>query len=88
MFHFRWTRGNPAAGTSNPMTGTSSVFYEKTGFRADVKSSFKSAVVGDSLLSVSIRKNRLSFDGTRGPFGLWNAALDVEGFKVDAFIDP
>lgn len=65
MFHFRWTRGDPAVSTSNPRTGIFSVFYEKTGFRADVKSSFGSSVVGDSLLSVSIGKNRLSCDGTR-----------------------
>ena len=88
MFHFRWTRGNPAANASDPRAGTFSVFYEKTGFRADVKSTFKSSVAGDALLSVSIGKNRLSFDGTWGPFGLWNATVDIEGLKVDALIDP
>ena len=88
MFHFRWTRGNPAALISVPQIATFSVFYEKTGFRADVKGLLKSNTVGDSLLSISIGKNSLSFDGTKGPYGLWNVSVDIEGLKTNVVIDP
>jgi hypothetical protein len=88
MFHFRWTRGNPAALISVPQIATFSIFYEKTGFKADVRGLFKSDTVGDSSLSMSIGKNYLSFDGTKGPYGLWNVSVDIEGFKSNVVIDP
>ena len=88
MFHFRWTRGDPAARNSNPRTATFSLLYEKTGFRASVKDSFKADTVGDSSLSISIGKNTLSFDGTKGPFGLWSISADIEGLKANVIVDP
>ena len=63
-------------------------FYERTGFRADVKGSFESNIVGDSLLSISIGKNYLPFNGTKGPFGLWDVSVDIEGLEVNGIIDP
>jgi len=88
MFHFRWTRGDPAARVSNTRTATFSLFYEKTGFRASVTDSFKADTVGDSSLSISIGKNSLSFDGSKGPFGLWTVSADIEGLKANVMIDP
>ena len=90
MFHFRWTRGNPASPVpvSLPQSATFSVFYPKTGFKADVKGVLKATAVGDSSLSISIGKNYLSFDGTKGPYGLWNVSVDIEGLKTNVVIDP
>ena len=59
------------------------LFYEKTRFRANVKGSFEPNIVGDSLLSISIGKNYLSFIGTKSPFGLWDVSTDVEELKVN-----
>ncbi|KAF9646564.1 hypothetical protein BDM02DRAFT_2993722 [Thelephora ganbajun] len=86
MFHFRWTRGNPADPTSDPQTATFSAYYEKTGFRADVSGPFMSNIVGDSSLSISTGKNYLSFDGTKGPFGFWNVSVDIEGLKATVVV--
>jgi len=90
MFHFRWTRGNPASPVpvSIPQSATFSVFYPKTGFKADVKGLLKATAVGDSSLSISIGKNYLLFDGTKGPYGLWNLSVDIEGLKANVIIDP
>ena len=88
MFHFRWTSGDPAANASDPTNGTFSVFYEKTGFRAAVQDSFVSNVVEGSFVSISVGNNTLLFDGTVGQYGMWNASLDIQGFKLDGIIDP
>ena len=89
MFHFRWTKGDPAASIlRSPKSATFSVFYQKTGFRADVEDSLEFNAVGDSSLSISIGKNSLSFDGTKGPFGLWTVSVDIEGLKVAVIVDP
>lgn len=89
MFHFRWTRGDPAASSSDLRAATFSAYYEKTGFRANVKGSFESKITGDTYLSMSIGDNHLSFNGSAGGlFGLWNASVNIEGLKVDVVIDP
>lgn len=88
MFHFRWTRGDPAVSSSDISAATFSAFYQKTGFRAEVKGSFETKTVGKSLLSMSIGKNTLLFDGSIGMFGLWNVTVDIEGLKLDMIIDP
>lgn len=88
MFHMRWTRGDPAAKASNPAAATFSIFYEKTGFQAEVQGTFQSTITDDTFLSISIGNNSLSFDGTLGPYGLWNCAVDIEGLKIAAVIDP
>jgi hypothetical protein len=89
MIHFRWTRGNPATLASSPRgNGTFSVFYPKTGFKADAEGPFVSNAGGDSSLSISVGKNYLLFDGTKGPYGLWNVSVDINGFKTNVQIDP
>lgn len=88
MFHMRWTSGDPAAKASDPKAATFSIFYGKTGFKADLKGSLEATIVGDTSLSISIGENRLSFDGSLGPFGLWSVSVAIEGLKINAIIDP
>jgi hypothetical protein len=88
MFHFRWTRGDPAADKSDPSVATFSAFYQKTGFTAELKGTFETEVTGTSLLNMSIGNNVLLFDGSVGLFGIWNASIDIEGLLVTASVDP
>jgi len=88
MFHMRWTRGDPADKASDPTAATFSIFYDKTGFKAEVKGALQSTIVKDTSFSISIGNNTLSFDGTSGSYGMWAMSVDIEQLKMAAVIDP
>lgn len=87
MFHFRWTRGDPASSASDLSSATFSAYYEKTGFTASVGGLFETTIIGDSFLSMSIGDNYLRFNGSVGLFGLWSVSVDIEGLGVDVVVD-
>ena len=88
MFHFRWTRGDPTSSSSLNTDATFSAYYAKTGFRAEVKGSFESVTVGDTLLTMSIGSNSMMFNGSVGMFGLWTVSVNIEGLQVITVVDP
>ena len=89
MFHFRWTRGDPATPLATPLqTATFSVVYPKTGFAASIKGPLEVNAVPGTSMSISVGGNSLSFDGTKGPFGLWNVTININKLQMSVLIDP